>query len=101
VGVVDDRSDGKASEVAALLADAGFDVSPGIRSGPGAATGGGPAIVFSPGAEASADVVAAYLPTLPLVGPRRIAGADVEIVVTDRFRSGEPDGTAGGGCPAA
>lgn len=101
VGVVDDRSDGKASEVAALLADAGFDVSPGIRSGPGAATGGGPAIVFSPGAEASADVVAAYLPTLPLVGPRRIAGADVEIVVTDRFRSVEPDETAGGGCPAA
>ena len=81
VAVVDRHSDGAAARVESVLADAGFDVSPGVRppsDGPGIS---GPAIVFAEGAETSAGVVRAYFPELPGVGPRPIAGADVSIVV--------------------
>jgi anionic cell wall polymer biosynthesis LytR-Cps2A-Psr (LCP) family protein len=101
VAVVDQRSDGIASRVEGVLAEAGFDVTPGIRSasdGPGIRK---PAIVFAEGAESSAGVVAAYFPDVPVVGPRAIAGAEVAIVVPDRFRvSTSPDQSITE-CPAA
>jgi anionic cell wall polymer biosynthesis LytR-Cps2A-Psr (LCP) family protein len=90
VTVVDQRSDGAAAEVEAFLADAGYDVTPGIRAPSEGPDVHGPAIVFAEGAEASAGVVAAYFPDLRVVGPRPIAGADVAVVVPRSYRAPSP-----------
>ena len=82
VAVVDVGSGGVASEVEAVLADAGFDVAPGIWSPKEAALGiSRAAIVHRPGATARAQVVAAYFPDLPLIESSELHGAQVAIVV--------------------
>lgn len=100
VAVVDRRSEGVAAEVGSILADAGFDVTPGIRAPSEGPDEPGPAIVFAEGSETKAGVVSAYFPDLPVVGPRPVNGADVAIVVPASYRPLEP--SAGSTeCPAA
>jgi anionic cell wall polymer biosynthesis LytR-Cps2A-Psr (LCP) family protein len=105
VAVLDANSGGAAAEVAAMLADAGFDVSPGIRPASDVSIDvSGPAIVHRPQAGANAQVVAAYFPDLPLVASADLRGAQVAIVVPSSFTI-VPPGEAGGGegtpaCPS-
>jgi anionic cell wall polymer biosynthesis LytR-Cps2A-Psr (LCP) family protein len=99
VAVVDQRSEGAASEVESILADAGFDISPGIRVATDRDVPG-PAIVFAEGAEASARVVGAYFPNVPVIGPKPITGADVSIVVPRSYRPVTPTEQGEATCPA-
>jgi anionic cell wall polymer biosynthesis LytR-Cps2A-Psr (LCP) family protein len=103
VAVVDASSGGTAIEVASLLADAGFDVSPGIwPASQLPLNGGGPAIVHRPEAGANARVVAAYLPALPLLASTDLRGAQVAVVVPSDFTLVAPGQGEDGdskGCP--
>lgn len=105
VAVVDASSEGKASRVEDVLADAGFDVSPGIWS-EGEAPAGvkGPAIVFRPGADVYAQVVSAYFPELRVIESEHLRGAHVAIVVTVSYAPVPPGGSSGAPpseCPGA
>jgi hypothetical protein len=62
----------------------------------------GSGIGFGQGAEAETQVVAAYFPNLPIVGPRDLGSTDVAIVVTSAYQRVEPGGGAPSGstCPA-
>ena len=63
VAVVDASSGARRAASQGILADAGFDVSPGIWGAERApADVQGPAIVFRPGADVYAQVVSAYFP---------------------------------------
>jgi anionic cell wall polymer biosynthesis LytR-Cps2A-Psr (LCP) family protein len=101
VAVLDRRSDGAAATVETVLADAGFDVSPGVLTGFEGLDVRGAAIVHAPGAEASAEVVGAYFPNLPIVGPQPLEDADVAVVVPSGYRPVEPAEQTGSECPAA
>ena len=105
VAVVDAGSGEVATEVAGILADAGFDVSPGVWSPSEAPAGvSGPAIVHRPGAAPNAQVVAAYFPDVPLVASDELRGAQVAIVVPASYTPVTPgDGGSEGSneCPAA
>jgi hypothetical protein len=104
VAVVDANSGGAAADVEDLLADAGFDVSPGIvpaADAPIDATG--PAIVFRPGANANAQVVAAYFPDLRQMESTELRGAQVAIVIPSSYTPVPPGQGGGNGqseCPA-
>jgi hypothetical protein len=56
--------------------------------------------VFAEGEEASAGVVAAYFPDLPVMGPRPVAGADVAIVVPRSYQPVPPSDQTPTECPA-
>jgi anionic cell wall polymer biosynthesis LytR-Cps2A-Psr (LCP) family protein len=99
VAVVDRRSGGVATEVESILADAGFDVTPGIRPASEGPDVPGPAIVFAEGAETSVGVVAAYFPDVSVVGPRPLAEAEVAIVVPASYQPPGPSAVASE-CPA-
>jgi hypothetical protein len=106
VVVVDASSEGKASEVASVLADAGFDVSPGIRPASEVPFDvSGASIVYRPQASANAQVVGAYFPGLPLVVSPDLRGAQVGIVVPESYTPVHPgqggDGDGSTGCPSA
>ena len=106
VAVVDLDSGDAASRAEAVLADAGFDISPGILPATEAPTDvRGPAIAYRPGASAHADVVSAYFPDLPLVAAPDLQGAPVALVVPRSYTvrpPGHGDGGDGaGGCPQA
>src|SRR2546428_8846254 len=64
VAAIDDASGAKAAEVEKVLADSGFDITPGIWSADKKPPGisGAAAIVYKPGHSAEADVVGKYLP---------------------------------------
>ncbi len=104
VAVVDVASRGKVSDVSRLLADAGFDVTPGVWTkdeGPSDVRGN--VIVFRPGADAEAQVVAAYFPGLPVVESDQLNGTQVALMITRSFvldvpGEGEPPAS---GCPTA
>jgi hypothetical protein len=105
VAVVDANSAGTASAVEDVLADAGFDVSPGIW--PASETPidlAGPAVVYRPDAAANAQVVAAYFPDLPLVASTDLRGAQVALVIPSSYtlvRPGEGGGAGGSSdCPS-
>jgi len=104
VAVVDKSSGGEAEQVASFLADAGFDVSPGIWPASQLPIGvTGPAIVHRPEASANAQVVAAYFPALPLVASTELRGAQVALVIPSDYRSVEPgqgENGASNGCPS-
>jgi hypothetical protein len=100
VAVVDRRSGGVATEVESILADAGYDVTPGVLPSSEGPDVHGPAIVFAEGAEAEAGVVAAYFPDVPVVGPRPLAGAEVAVVVTATYRPSTPSAAGSSECPA-
>jgi LCP family protein required for cell wall assembly len=104
VGVVDAGAGDAASRVETVLADAGFDISPGILpQAPSAVRG--PAIAYRPGASAHADVVSSYFPDLPLVAAPDLHGAQVALVVPASYTVPTPaDGDAengADGCPEA
>ena len=105
VAVVDASSQGKASRVEGILADAGFDVSPGIwPEGKAPADVQGPAIVFRPGADVYAQVVSAYFPGLRVIESEHLRCAHVAIVVTASYAPVTPGGASGAQpseCPGA
>jgi LCP family protein required for cell wall assembly len=105
VAVVDANSGGTAAQVAGVLADAGFDVSPGIWPASQLPIDvAGPAIVHRPEAGANAQVVAAYFPALPLIASTELRGAQVALVIPsdyDLVRPGQGEGGASNGCPSA
>lgn len=104
VAVVDANSGGVASDVEDLLADAGFDVSPGIRPAAEAPIDvTAPAILFRRGASANAQVVAAYFPDLRQVESTELRGAQVAVVIPASYTlvsPGQGGGSGEQGCPA-
>lgn len=87
VPVVEHGRDTAAAEVERILSEGGFDVSPGIV---GYAAFGvdvpGSAIVYAPGGEVEAQVVARYFPDLRLVAVEDLGGSSVAIVVSPSYR---------------
>jgi LCP family protein required for cell wall assembly len=103
VAVIDHGSGGLATGVEDTLTTAGFDVAPGIVDGANAPKRvHGAAIVFGPGQDAYARVVAAYFPGLPLVQVDGLRVAPVAVVATRSFTSAANGGTSPGAsdCPA-
>jgi hypothetical protein len=104
VEVIDHGAGGAADGVETLLANAGFDVSPGIVQGSPPAGVTRSAIVFAPGQDAYARVVAGYFPSLPLIQSSKLHGTPVAVVVTGTYRpapSGTPSPpTSSSSCPA-
>lgn len=105
VAVIDADSGGKAAGVENLLVRAGFDVSPGIWDASKAPAGvHGAAIVFRPGQDAYAHVVASYFPGLKLVSSAALHGAPVAIVVPASYHptpAGPTTGSpVGSQCPS-
>lgn len=94
VPVVDQASGGAVQGVAQILAESGFDVSPGIvaYAGYGARVKGS-WIAFAPGHEVEAQVVKKYFPGLEL---KQVAGLpdDVAVVIAAGY---EPAPVSGGG----
>ncbi len=92
VPVVDHGSGGIATEVNAILADAGFIVSDVVTYATFGADVKGSAIAFEPGHEIEAQVVAKYFPGLELVqtGAGALTGSDVAVFVTSGFELQEP-----------
>jgi anionic cell wall polymer biosynthesis LytR-Cps2A-Psr (LCP) family protein len=104
VAVIDAGSDGGADDVETLLANGGFDISPGIVNSAPPPGVKGSAIVYAPGQEAYASVVSGYFPGLPVVVSAHLTGARVAIVVTNEYRQGpsaspSPSGSTSP-CPA-
>jgi LCP family protein required for cell wall assembly len=99
--VYDQASGGKAQEVEKVLAEGGFNVAPGIVPAtqyPGKVRRGS-AILFGPGDEAQADVVAQYFPNLEKTQIDRgiLPNGSVAVYVTSRYR---PAPVGAGGAPA-
>jgi LCP family protein required for cell wall assembly len=94
VAVVDDASRDVAGEVADILSNSGFDVSPGVIPFDDAGIGvEGPAIVYAPGHGEEAQVVAQFLPGLELrEAPRSSASWEVALVVTSDYEPGDLGG---------
>jgi len=105
VEVIDRRSGGAAESVEGVLADAGFDVSPGVVRGTGPAGVRGSAIVFAPGKDAYARVVSGYFPNLPVIESAKVGAAPVSVVITSTYRpasSGSPSPPASSNnCPSS
>jgi LCP family protein required for cell wall assembly len=102
VAVIDDASGAKAAEVEEVLADSGFDITPGIWSADKKPAGisGAAAIVYKPGHNAEAQVVSKYLPGVKLIESANLQGAPVAVVVTAEYTQQQP-GTGGtaSACP--
>jgi LCP family protein required for cell wall assembly len=99
VAVIDDGAGSRADDVETLLANAGFDISPGIVQGSAPAGTGDAAIVYRPGKDAYAGVVHTYFPDLSLVASKDLTGAPVAVVLTSSYRpqpSGSPSPTTPG-----
>jgi hypothetical protein len=103
VAVIDANSGGAAAETLGILAQAGFDVSPGIweatEAPSNALTGGDAVIVFQPGEDAYAQVVSAYLPGARLLESDELRGAPVAVMVPAGYDPTPPE--QGGGKPTA
>lgn len=105
VPVVDHGSGGTALEVEQVLADAGFDITPGVvdYAAYGASTKGS-AITYKPGHLTEAEVVQKYFPNLRLVEvpAGALKGSPVAVFVTGSFQL-QPVGAGGGdtGCITA
>jgi LCP family protein required for cell wall assembly len=104
VAIVDAGSGGVAEETLGILAQAGFDVSPGIwdatEAPSNALTGDDAVIVFRPGEDAYAQVVSAYLPGARLLESDELRGAPVAVVVPAGYDPTPPE-QGGGGKPTA
>jgi LCP family protein required for cell wall assembly len=102
VAVIDDASGTKAAEVEKVLADSGFDITPGIWSADKKPPGisGAAAIVYKPGHNAEAEVVGKYLPGVKLIESAKLQGVSVAVVVTAAYAQQQP-GTGGtaSACP--
>ncbi len=98
VPVVDHGSGGTALQIEQVLADAGFDITPGVVDD--AAYGGSikrSAIVYKPGHLTEAETVQKYFSNLPTVEAPAgaLKGSPVAILVTAGFQL-EPVGSGGG-----
>lgn len=101
VAVIDAQSLGKATVVQILLANAGFDVDPGIWPGWRTPKGiRGLTLVYRPGAEREASVVHAYLPGVRVVESAKLEGVPVAVVVDPTFQPQVVGPPGGAGCPA-
>ena len=98
VEVIDHGAGTAADDVETLLANSGFDVSPGIVNGLAPAGVTRSAIVFAPGQDAYANVVGGYFPSLPLIQSSKLQGPTVEVVVTATYHAAPP--TSASTCPA-
>jgi hypothetical protein len=103
VPVVDHDSGGTADEVEQILADAGFDISPGVSD---YATYGadikGSVIAYKPGQQSDAEVVRKYFPNLRLleVPDDTLKGSPVAVFIAGGFQL-QPVGSGGStGCIA-
>ena len=98
VPVVDHGSGGTALEIEQVLADAGFDITPGVvdYAAYGASITGS-AIIYKPGHLTEAEVVQKYFPNMRLVEAPAgaLKGSPVAIFVTASFQL-QPVGTGGG-----
>jgi anionic cell wall polymer biosynthesis LytR-Cps2A-Psr (LCP) family protein len=102
VAVIDDASGGEATAVEDTLAAAGFDVSPGIvDASKGPAGIHGSAIVYAPGRDEYARVVASYLTGLRLVQASSVPGGSVAVVVDRSYAPSTPRPSPSTSCPAA
>jgi hypothetical protein len=102
VAVIDDASGGEATAVEDTLAAAGFDVSPGIvDASKGPAGIHGSAIVYAPGRDEYARVVASYLTGLRLVQASSVPGGSVAVVVDRSYGPSTPRPSPSTSCPAA
>jgi LCP family protein required for cell wall assembly len=103
VAVVDDASSDKAAAVEQVLADSGFDTTPGIWSADKKPPGisGAAAIVYKPGDEAEAQVVGKYLPGVKLIQSAKLQGVPVAVVVTAAYTQQQPTGGTASTCPTA
>lgn len=104
VPVVDHGSGGKAQAVEQVLADAGFDITPGVvgYAAYGASIKGS-AIAYRPGRGSEAEVVRKYFPNLRLVQAPKgaLRGTPVAVFVTAGYDP-QPDGSGGAtGCVTA
>ena len=96
VPVVDHASGGKVTGVEQILADAGFDVSPGIVTYDAyGATVTGSWIAYAPGHQVEAEVVKKYFPTLEVKEVKGLPD-DVAVFVTSAYK---PAPVGGGGGP--
>jgi LCP family protein required for cell wall assembly len=96
VAVIDANAGGKAAGVEDVLVRAGFDVSPGIWNASTVPAGvHGAAIVFRPGQDAYAQVVATYFPGLKLVSSATLKGTPVAIVVPASYRPAPAEPSTG------
>jgi LCP family protein required for cell wall assembly len=92
VAVVDRGAGETAQQVESLLAESGFDVTPGIWDAAKAPAGvsGAAAIVFRPGQDAAASVVSRYLPGVKVVESKSLKGVPVAVVLTPAYTYAEP-----------
>jgi len=97
VPVVDHGSGGKASGVEQILADAGFDVAPGVVTYEAyGATVNGSVIAYAPGHQVEAEVVKKYFPTLEVKEVKGLPD-DVAVFVTSAY---EPAPVGGSVAPS-
>ena len=98
VPVVDHASAGKVDDVAQVLADSGFDISPGVVTyADYGADLPGNVIAYKPGHLEEANVVAKYFPGLKLVESKELGATPVALFITASYRPVQPGagGTAG------
>jgi LCP family protein required for cell wall assembly len=97
VPVVDHGSGGKADAVEQILADSGFDITPGVvdYASFGASIPGS-VIAYKPGHESEAQVVAQYFPNLTIVEAPKgaLRGSPVAVVIAAGYEP-EPVGSGG------
>ena len=102
VAIIDADAGAAITAVQGILRDGGFDITPGVVEGGVGPSTAEPAIVFGAGSEAEARVLSAYLPDLPVVGPRDIGSAHVAVVVTSSYEPTPPaqgEQQRGASCP--
>jgi LCP family protein required for cell wall assembly len=97
VVVLDASAQGAADHVENFLGDAGFDVAPGIQ--PSSSTTGA-AIVYAPGSDEEAAIVAKYLPGLPIREAPWLHAASVGVIVPDGYAIPEQPSGDATACPS-
>ncbi len=89
VPVVDHASGGKATDVEQILADSGFDITPGVVDyATYGASINGSVIAYKPGHESEAQVVAQYFPNLKLVEAPKgsLRGSPVAVFISASYQ---------------
>ena len=103
VAVIDANSGGTATDVLTDLGNSGFDVSPGIWTADQVPDGvKGTRIVYAPGHDEEASVLAAYLPGVKVVESAKLKDVGVAVVITSAYEPPAPGdgGTGTTQCPA-
>ena len=86
VAVAEQGSAEPVDEVGSILAEAGFDVSPGVWARDDVPSGlGGAALLYAPGSDAEAQVVRRYFPGMKVREWPGLPGADVVLVIPSNY----------------